>query len=453
MIAQPQPLPANSSSDVRLVTEIRGVPTRLFDQQYGDVVISGPAGTGKTRAILEWIHRRCSTERIRVLLLRKTLESLKGSALLTYQQQVLYRFDGKRSLLDGVEYFGGNSIRPADFTYTETGSKIVLGGMDNISKVLSTEYDVIYINEVTELKLDEWENLTNRTDRPTLENDRPASIVIGDCNPGPPTHWIKQKEADKQLVLWSSRHEDNPAMWDRTTKQWTVSGERYLRRLDRNTGVRYKRFRLGLWVTAEGQIYDGWNPDIHLIDRFDIPAEWPRYWCLDFGYVNPFVWNWYAVDPDGRLYLYRQIYMRRRLVEDHAALGMRLSLNEPKPRDVIADHDAEDRATFERKTGYSTSAAKKSVSPGIQAVAARLRVEGDGKPRLFILRDSLHERDKELAESGKPSSTEEEFATYVWDMRENRKVGESPVKEDDHGMDNIRYAISNLDLRTYMRIS
>jgi predicted transcriptional regulator len=39
---------------------------------------------------------------------------------------------------------------------------------------------------------------------------------------------------------------------------------------------------------------------------------------VDFGYTNPFVMQWWAEDPDGRLYLYREIYRTRRLVEDHA---------------------------------------------------------------------------------------------------------------------------------------
>lgn len=433
--------------DVRLVTEIRGAPARLFDERPPEVVISGAAGTGKTRAILEWIHRRCATERIRVLFLRRTLESLKGSALQTYQTQVLYDFDGKQSVLDGVVYFGGNKLRPADFTYTQTGSKIILGGMDRVSKVLSTEYDVIYVNEATELTLAEWEQLTGRTDRPSMDASRPSSVVIGDCNPDAPTHWIKQRGDDGKLALWPSRHEDNPAMWDRTAKAWTASGQRYLDRLNQLTGVRYQRLRLGIWAAAEGLVYDGWNPEIHLLPSdFPIPDTWPRFWVIDFGYIHPFVWQWWAQAPDGELYRYREIYMTRRLVEDHATHGLRLSANEPRPTAIITDHDAEDRATFERKTGYKTTPAHKSVSDGIQAVAERLRPV-NGTPRLLFLRDSLVERDTDLAEAGHPTGTEDEFTSYVWNTSANRKKGEEPVKENDHGMDATRYLVAHFDLR------
>jgi phage terminase large subunit len=428
-------------------TEIRGTPARLFDNPPREVVIAGAAGTGKTRAILEWIHRRCATERIRVLMLRKTLESLKTSALVTFQEQVLHGFNGRESALDGVNYFGGNKIVAAAFCYQETGSRIVIGGMDRASKVLSTEYDVIYVNEATELTLDDWEKLTGRTDRPSAETGRPAAVVVGDCNPDAPTHWIKRRADEGRLTLWRSRHEDNPSMWDRRERRWTPAGERYLARLEGLTGVRYRRLRLGEWVAAEGLVYEGWSGDAHLVGRFAIPHGWPRYWVVDFGYVHPFVMQWWAEDPDGRLYRYREIYMTRRLVEEHVELAMRLSADEPRPSAIVADHDAEDRATFERKSGFATVAARKNVSAGIQAVAERLQLMG-GRPRLLFLRDSVVERDAALIEQGAPTCTEDEFASYVWNLSASRRKGEEPVKAHDHGLDATRYMVAHRDLGT-----
>ena len=430
------------TADVRIVTEIRGAPARLFDEAQGEIIISGPAGTGKTRAILEYIHQRCSNEKIRVLFLRKTAESLKASALVTFQEQVLHEFDGKRSVYDGVTYFGGNTIQSAQFTYQATGSRIVIAGIDQSTKVKSTEWDIVFVNEATELTLDDWEMLTGRTDRPSMFA-KPPSVVIGDCNPDAPTHWIKQRESLGTLKFWQSFHEDNPAMWDRKAKRWTPSGTTYMERLDGLTGVRYQRLRLGKWVAAEGQIYEGWDPAIHLIDRSVVDPEWPHFWDIDFGYTNPFVWHDWQMDPDGRIYLVDEIYRTGVLVEDHSVNIMARTADKPRPRVVITDHDAEDRATFERKTGLRTVAAKKDVSPGLQAVASRLKVAGDGKPRLFIVRDACphRERDRSLIERGKPSCTADEFPTYIWDTRQGVKKGEAPLKEDDHGMDATRYQV------------
>jgi hypothetical protein len=124
-----------------------------------------------------------------------------------------------------------------------------------------------------------------------------------------------------------------------------------------------------------------------------------------------------------------------------------VTAGEPRPVAVICDHDAEGRATFERHTGLQTVAAYKAVTDGIQAVAARLRPADDGRPRLFLLRDALVERDASRAEAKRTASTEEEFPSYVWDTRQNRKRGEEPFKEDDHGMDCTRYLVAYHDLQ------
>jgi PBSX family phage terminase large subunit len=434
---------AERRADIRLVTEIRGMGGRLWTEHpTGEIIYSGPAGTGKTRTLLEYVHQRCQSNRERWLLLRKTEESLKTSALVTFREQVLYRFDGKRSVIDGVSYFGGSKLLPAQFTYETTGSVIVTGGLDNPEKVKSSEWDGVFVNEATELTLNEWELVTGRTDRPSLM-DKPPAVVLGDCNPDSPTHWIKQRADSGKLQLWTSTHIDNPAMWDRVAQRWTPAGERYLKRLDEHTGVRYQRLRLGLWVSAEGQVYETWNPATHIIDRFPVPADWDHYWDIDFGYTHPFVWHDWVLDPDGRLYLIDEIYQTQILVEDHATNIMARTANRPKPKAIITDHDAEDRGTFERKTGLKTTAAKKNVSGGIQAVASRLRVQDDAKARLYVFRDAcpLNERDRSLADAGKPTCTADEFSVYIWDTRQGARKGEQPLKENDHGMDSTRYQV------------
>jgi phage terminase large subunit len=123
---------------------------------------------------------------------------------------------------------------------------------------------------------------------------------------------------------------------------------------------------------------------------------------------------------------------------------------EPKPRAIICDHDAEDRATLQRYLGLGTTAAKKSVSDGIQAVQSRLRVQADGKPRLFVFRDSLVEVDGDLDERALPTRTVEEITSYVWAVKPGTGgagLKEEPLKKDDHAMDALRYMIAERDLR------
>lgn len=403
-----------------------GAALRLWKSRAPEIVVSGPAGTGKTRAGLEKLHG-CALRwaGMRGLIVRKTRESLTQSALVTFEQKVL-----------PVSTRVAFHHQDQEYRYPN-GSVLVVGGMDKASKVMSTEYDLVYVPEATELDEPEWEALSSRLRWGVM----PFQQMLGDCNPDAPHHWIMQRANRGQLLLLESRHEDNP----------TVT-EDYLARLDALTGVRYQRLRLGKWVAAEGQIWEEWDRAVHLLPSFAIPDEWPRIITVDFGYTHPFVAQWWARDPDGRLYRYREIHYRQRLVEDHAKQMAAFMTQERWPAQIICDWDAEGRATLERylalHTGrrVATTKAIKAVTAGIQAVSVRLRKAGDGKPRLFLLRGALVERDPQADERKLPACTEEEIESYVWDLANGRKRGEEPVKLNDDGADAMRYAVAAVDL-------
>lgn len=415
----------------------RGAARDLLTTKDGEALIEGPAGTGKSYACLWKLHFQAAKyPRMRALMVRKTLTSLTSSVLVTFTERVVAG-NGR------VAFFGGNKVEPAAFRYAN-GSRIVVGGMDKATKIMSAEYDVAYVNEATELTEGDWESITSRLRYGVM----PYQQIIADCNPDAPTHWLNQRANAGKVRRLLSRHKDNPQFWDDDAGDWTEQGREYVvNRLGKLTGVRRERLLEGRWAQAEGAVYESWDPKVHLIDSFPIPLEWPRFRCVDFGYVNAFVCQWWALDPDGRLYRYREIYRTGRLVEEHCADIKRLSAGEPRPRADITDHDAEDRATYEKHLGVRTTPAKKDVSPGIQAVASRLKPAGDGKPRIFFLRDALVERDPALMEQRAPACTEEEFGDYVWDTSNNRKRGEEPVKRFDHGMDTTRYMVGYFDLR------
>ena len=412
-----------------------GSARKLWTSRDSEIVLSGPAGTGKSRGCLELLNYRADRyPDSRHLILRKTRASLTQTAIVTFEKNVL-----PQGWLGEVVKW---RTQEQEYRYPN-GSIIAVGGMDKATKIMSSEYDTIYVQEGIELNEEDWESATTR-----LRNGKtPRQQIIGDTNPGSPTHWLKKRSDRGSIQMVYCQHEDNPRLYSHKTGQWTKAGRAYLAMLEKLTGVRYKRLRQGLWVAAEGLVYSDWNPALHLIDRFDIPEDWPRYWVIDFGFTNPFVCQWWAEDPDGRLYLYREIYHTQRLVEDHARHILELSLGEPAPRAIICDHDAEGRATLERYVKLNTIAAHKAVTEGIQAVQARLRPAGDGKPRLYMLRDCTVERDENLDEKKAPASTAEEMDGYIWDTAGGRKRGEEPVKKDDHGADATRYLTAYKDLR------
>ena len=398
---------------------------QLYETQDDEVLISGSAGTGKSRACLEKIHYLMRMyDGARALIVRKTRASLTESALQTFERWVLGA-DHPMVYPGPQRRFRHNYLYP-------NGSEIIIGGIDNPNRIMSTEYDIIFVQEAIELIEGEWESLTTRLRNYVV----PFQSIVADTNPVPPTHWIKQRCNQSVTSLLESRHEDNPRLYDHDKKEWTQEGLVYIARLDKLTGARKQRLRFGKWVQAEGVVYEGYDPKVHLKNRFDIPEDWPRYRVIDFGFTNPFTCHWWAVDPDGRLYLYREIYHTQRTVKTHAATI--LQFDEPIVQ-TICDHDAEDRATL-YENGISNIAANKSVSVGIQRVQERLIIANDKKPRIFILRDSVVEIDQSLVDAKKPWCTEQEFADYIWNPKK-----EAPVKENDHGMDTLRYMVAHVD--------
>lgn len=423
----------------------RGAALDVMHCRAPEVLLAGPAGTGKSRGALEKLHLMClGTSNTRALIVRQTAVSLASSALKTYERDV-----ASKALVDGsVWYYGGSQREPAQYRYSN-GSSIAIGGMDRPTKVMSTEYDVIYAQEATELTLEGWEALSSR-----LRNGRLSfQQLLADCNPQHPTHWLKQRCEAGATTMLHSRHQDNPLYFDAQGRE-TEAGRAYMDRLRALTGVRRLRLLDGIWAAAEGVIYDGFDERLHVVDELPRGWEtWETYWSIDFGFTHPFVWQEWVVDGDGRAYLYREIYRTRRLVEDHAADIMRLVTDgkgrwtRPKPRRILADHDAEDRATFERKVGLATEAANKTVSEGLQAVAERWKPAGDGKPRLFLRRGATVHRDQDQVDAGKPASTLEEMPAYVWNDTKDQ-----PVKDLDDGCDAMRYFVAELDLRGITRV-
>jgi phage terminase large subunit len=416
-----------------------GARALLFCRER-EVLLEGPANTGKSYAGLWKMHLAAlKYPGMHGLLLRKTLVSLKASTLVTFRERIL----GTNS---PVKFWSAKGDESAHYAYPN-GSKIYVGGMDKAAKIMSTEYDLVLWDEATDGEVAEWEALQTRLRYGVM----PYQQGIACCNPQGPTHWLNQRANQGQITRIHSSHADNP----------TVTPE-YLIMLDGLTGVRRDRLFLGNWVAAEGMVYeDSWSAARNLVPRATIastpgdlygdcgiPRSWPRYLAIDFGFTHPFVCQWWAEDHDGRLWRYRELYMTHRLVEDHAQLIRKYSQwgktnGDPLPYAIICDHDAEDRATLERHLEMNTLAARKSVSDGIQAVATRLRPTGDGKARLYLLSDSLIERDTYLMDHKRPLCTEEEVESYIWNDKVRK---EEPVKDNDHGMDALRYMVAHKDL-------
>lgn len=410
--------------------EPRGGAVRLMECRDREILWEGPAGTGKSRALLTKCHAVAEKyPNARILIIRKTRVSMSESVLVTLERDVLMVGHPARE--------GPTRAHRTVYRYTN-GSTIVVGGLDNADRLMSTDFDIIAVFEATEATQDEWEKLSTRLRNGVV----PYQQIIADCNPSGSMHWLNQRANAGLMTRLLSRHEDNPFLFD--GGDWTDRGRDYIATLDRLSGHRRDRLRFGKWATAEGLVYDGFDASIHVVQRFPIPDEWPRYRSIDFGFTNPFVCQWWAIDPDGRMILYRELYRTRTLVEDHAREIARLSEGE-RITATVSDHDAEDRATLDRR-GILTMPAMKSVRVGIDAMTARLRVQPDGKPRMMLFADALVEADQSLRDAKLPACMAEEMECYSWPKGvDGKALKEEPVKLHDHGADTARYMVCYLD--------
>lgn len=250
--------------EVRLNLTLRGGNREIFAAREAEVVAEGPAGTGKTRTWLELINLLCHTfAGLRVLMLREVQLTMAASCIAEFQKHVLHPEDG-------VTFFGGSKSEPAAFRY-DNGSLVAVAGMDNPEKVLSSFWDLIYFNEANQTTLEKWETLTTRLRAPEETHlARRADGVpfthrrlCGDLNPTYGSHWLHQRCDHGTTRVIHSRLEDNPAYYN-DDGSMTEAGADYVQRLDRLTGIRYERFRLGKRVGVQDAIYPAFNRDFHV---------------------------------------------------------------------------------------------------------------------------------------------------------------------------------------------
>src|SRR5690554_4449947 len=117
--------------------EPRGAIKQLFESRHPEVLVSGPAGTGKSRGCLEKLHMMMLVNPgARGLIVRKTLASLSSTALVTFREHVA------REALDTgiVSFYGGSAQEPPQYRHAN-GSGSGIRGMDKGKKLISAADD------------------------------------------------------------------------------------------------------------------------------------------------------------------------------------------------------------------------------------------------------------------------------------------------------------------------
>ncbi|MBE6799553.1 MAG: PBSX family phage terminase large subunit [Ruminococcaceae bacterium] len=238
------------------------------------------------------------------------------------------------------------------------------------------------------------------------------------CNPSNPSHWfynewIKKTDTKNALYLHFEMSE-NPSL----------SKEMLQRYEKMYSGAFYERFVKGRWVAADGLVYPMFGDSC----MADCPEQCEEYYIsCDYGTVNPASFGLWGL-TDGIWYRLREYYYSskregaQKTDEEYYRELRNLAADLPI-KAVICDPSAASFITTIRRHGeFRVIPAQNDVLDGIRRVSEVLK---SGKLKICRnCRDSIAE-----------------FSLYCWD---EGSVKDSPRKENDHAMDDIRYFVSSV---------
>lgn len=185
-----------------------------------------------------------------------------------------------------------------------------------------------------------------------------------------------------------------------------------------------------------GKIYDEFDPKVHVKDIQYNPL-WSNYWAFDYGWANPFVCLDIMVDPDDNVYVWREYQVRHVSSFDHGNILLRRGNPEHFHVDgMFGDpRGGDSRYTLELVLGAIHSDDLKdedtqsSWGIGVEFVKRHMRVQPNGKPKLFIDKSCVN-LIRQLEQLRAP------------DEKEGLNSKEGQHKHDDHGPDALRYFFS-----------
>ena len=232
------------------------------------------------------------------------------------------------------------------------------------------------------------------------------------CNPGSPQHWFYlewiKRHKERNALYLHFEMTDNPGLSEKTL-------ERYQNMF---TGVFYDRYIRGLWVLAEGLVYDFGEENI--VD--DVPESGEYYISCDYGTLNPFsagLWCWDGKTATRiREYYYSGREEHRNKTDEEYYTELEKLVGELPVISVIVDPSAASFIEVIKRHGkFKVRKAVNDVLPGIATTARYLR-SGALK---------IHRSCKDAIR---------EFGLYRWD---EKSTEDRPIKENDHAMDDTRY--------------
>ena len=372
-------------------------------------VWTGSVRSGKTvSSIIRWLGYVADGPPGELLMIGKTERTLKRNILDVIEQLI-----GKQNfrLVQG----SGEC-----FIY---GRRIYIAGANDeraVDKIKGITLAGAYGDEVTTWPESFFKMLLSRL-------SLPGAKLFATTNPDSPFHWLKTDYLDRDGLSLAEFHftlDDNLAL-----------DPEYVENLKREyTGLWYRRYIDGLWVLAEGLVYDMFDPDIHIIDT--LPAMRQEWVGIDYGTSNPTAFLLVGSGDDGRLYVTDEYFhkgddMTSSKTDAEYSVALREWLGERHPRWLFIDPSAKsfrtqlhrDRRTF--PVFGKTAKGNNDVLDGIRKVSNVLSAG-----RLFI-----HRRCANLSR---------ELGVYSWDPKAQERGEDKPLQKNDHTCDALRYVIASI---------
>lgn len=260
--------------------------------------------------------------------------------------------------------------------------------------------------------------------RCSAETDGNQAKIFMNCNPAGPYHWFKSdyidKAKEKKIYVLHFTMDDNLSLSEHVK-------ERFKRMF---SGVFYQRYILGLWVMAEGIIYDMFNRKKHVVPTKE--RKYTRYYVsIDYGTQNPTTFGLWGLS-EGIWYKVKEYHWEGRKGKQKTDAEYSEDLKKflgSIQATIIVDPSAASFITQLRKDGFQVRKAKNDVLDGIRNVANAL-TEG-----LIKYNDCCIE-------------TFREFSSYVWDEKAADRGEDKPLKQNDHHMDSDRYFVNTVVIKS-----
>lgn len=248
------------------------------------------------------------------------------------------------------------------------------------------------------------------------------------CNPGGPYHWFKvewiDKIKEKNIIYLHFTMDDNLSLTEKIKERYRSM----------YSGVFFKRYILGLWVMAEGVIYDMFNEDTHKITTVDrIYQEY--YVSIDYGTQNPTTFSLWGKCKDGKYkgkwikvkeYYYDGRKEGKQKTDEEYYKDLEKFIGNKKIKAVIVDPSAASFiATIKKYGKYSVRKAKNDVIEGIRNVSTAI------SNVMIVFNDCC-------------TNTFREFYSYIWDEKATERGEDKPIKQNDHCMDADRYFVNTI---------